>query len=377
MEFKLIIKKLNDTITEEENIQFESWYQESQRHRDYFEHVKNNYSDSINDIDIDKDAAWELLEEKIKASQNQTSSYWKYAVAAMVVILLSVPVFTKLLKESSSSQEFVTTKILPGVDKAILTLDDGTQIALENGANYEKENIVSNGEKIVYKSQAKKNNVVVYNTLSIPRGGEFSMELSDGTKVQLNSETQIKYPVNFIKGRTRQVELVYGEAYFEVSSSDENEGSKFFVLNNSQSIEVVGTKFNVKAYKDEDFIYTTLAEGKVQVESENGTFLLEPGEQTVFNTKTKEISKTITDVYAELAWIDGDFMFNKKPLLDIIKVLSRWYDVDFVIQGESIKHQKFNGQLSRKQNLEIILELIKTTEKLESYEIKGKTIILK
>ncbi len=377
MEFKLIIKKLNNTLTEEERVLFESWYQESQKHRDYFERVKNHYSESIEEIDIDKEAAWKILEENIKGISKQSSSLWKYAVAAIVVVMLSVPLYMKFLKSTTPSQEFVTTKIFPGVDKAILTLEDGTQVALENGANYEKENVESDGEKIIYKAQSKKNNAVVYNTLNIPRGGEFSMELSDGTKVRLNSETQIKYPVNFIKGRTRQVELVFGEAYFEVTSSSENGGSKFVVLNDNQSTEVLGTKFNIKAYKDEPLIYTTLAEGQVQVENGVSKYVLAPGEQTMLNKKTKEINKTMADVDAELAWIHGDFMFNKKSLIDIIKVLSRWYDVDFVLEGESIKHQKFNGQLSRKQNLEVILELIKTTEKLESYEIKGKTIILK
>lgn len=377
MEFKLIIKKLNNTLTEQENKLFETWYNESKEHRDYFERVKNNYSDTLEEIDVDKEAAWKYLEEKIESLPKQKSALWKYVAAAGVVLLLSVPLFNRFLKPSASSPAFVTANIAPGRDKATLTLDDGTQIALENGAKYEKENIVSNGEKIVYKSQSKKNNIVVYNTLDIPRGGEFSMELSDGTKVRLNSETQIKYPVNFIKGRTRQVELVFGEAYFEVSPSAENEGSKFVVLNNNQKTEVLGTRFNVKAYKDEGFIYTTLAEGKVQVENDINAQLLKPGEQTILNIKTKEINKSLCDVQAELAWIEGDFMFNKKPLEDIVKVLSRWYDVDFVLEGEAIHHQKFNGQLSRKQNLEVILELIKTTEKLQSYEIRGKTIILK
>ncbi|GAA4298746.1 FecR family protein [Aestuariibaculum suncheonense] len=375
MEFKLIIKKINSTLTEDESLLFDAWYNESKEHQDYFKRVKTNYYKSIDEIDLNTEQAWMTLENKLKRSQ-KTSSFWKYAIAAAVVLLLSIPLVFNFLNPSNTSSETITAAIVPGVDKATLTLDDGSQVVLENGTNYKKENIISNGEKIVYKSQSKKSNAVVYNTLTIPRGGEFFMELADGTKVKLNSDTQIKYPVNFIKGKTRQVELVYGEAYFEVSPSSMHNGSSFVVLNANQKIEVLGTKFNVKAYRDEFEVYTTLDEGKVKVQNTENNLILKPGEQVVLNTSTKEMELRTVDVVAEIAWIHGNFMFNKKPLQDIVKVLSRWYDVDFVLEGEAIKHQKFNGQLSRDQNLEVILELIKTTEQLKSYKIEGNTITL-
>src|SRR5690606_40703343 len=123
---------------------------------------------------------------------------------------------------------------------------------LEKGDSIQTHNAISNGEEIIYNNNTSRQ--LVYNYLTIPRGGQFQLTLSDGTRVWLNSETQIKYPVSFTDGESRQVELVYGEAYFEVSHSTEHKGSDFIVYNQNQEVQVLGTEFNIKAYKDDSNI---------------------------------------------------------------------------------------------------------------------------
>ena len=218
---------------------------------------------------------------------------------------------------------------------------------------------------------------MLYNILTIPRGGEFFVKLSDNTKVWLNSESQLKYPVNFIEGKERAVELVYGEAYFEVSPSTEHKGTKFKVLNNNQAVEVLGTKFNVKAYLNETEIFTTLAEGKVAINSNTINKFLSPGQQSVLNLETRKIDVKAVDVKTELSWVHGSFVFHYKSLKEITKVLSRWYDVDFKFDSKSIEKQEFNGELNKKQNLEEILMLIKATNKINHFEIKNKEVLIK
>jgi ferric-dicitrate binding protein FerR (iron transport regulator) len=271
----------------------------------------------------------------------------------------------------------VNTTIKVGTDKATLTLADGSVVALQKGKNYQTNTINSNGEQIVYKSGKQKSSEIAYNYLTIPRGGQFYVVLSDGTQVWLNSETQLKYPVAFNDGETRKVELVYGEAFFEVSPSTKHKGAKFRVFNKSQEVEVLGTQFNIKAYNDEATILTTLVEGKVSVSYAGSTKLLKPNEQSSLNIQDKTMNIANVDVYNETSWRDGVFSFRKKPLGEIMKVLSRWYDVDVQFDNQDIKKAKFNGVLGKDQKIEDILKRIKKFKAIHDYEIINQKVILK
>lgn len=313
-----------------------------------------------------------------KVQSKRVSHFWKYAAAASVLIIISLTLF--LNKESKT--EFVEPRIVnkriePGTDKAILTLEDGSEIRLEKGSAFQTRTVNSNGEELIYEADKTMRVEKVYNYLTIPRGGQFYVKLADGTQVWLNSESQLKYPVSFVKGKTREVELVYGEAYFDVSSSEKHQGARFKVLNKSQDIEVVGTEFNIKAYKDESHVYTTLVEGKVDVNFENKRQRLIPDQQMNLDTKTNVSIIRTVDVYNEISWKDGVFSFERKPLKDIMKVLSRWYDMDVIYENKSLEDVKFFGALGKDQNIEEILKTIKEFKIIESYEIKGKKIILK
>lgn len=318
---------------------------------------------------------------EISKKQNNRSRHyiWRYAAAILIGVLATSYFFKETIfdnKIDTIPAEIVTNKIKIGTDKATLTLGDNTQVALEKGKNYNAQNAQSNGSEIVYKAKESKVKELVYNVLTIPRGGQFHVVLSDGTEVWLNSDTQIKYPISFRKGESRNVELIYGEAYFDVSPSSNHNGSKFMVLNKEQSVEVLGTEFNIKAYKDESTIYTTLAEGKVLVSINGGKQHLIPGQQLFLDKNTNALLIKEVDVYNEVSWKDGVFSFEEKSLQEVMVVLSRWYNVDIKLSNESIKNQEFIGILRKNQDIEEILLGIKNLGFIESYEIYDKEIIL-
>ncbi|MFD0761150.1 FecR family protein [Lutibacter aestuarii] len=375
MEFKLIIKKLNKTLTDQEKVIFNTWYNESEKHRVYFNHVAKNYSKDLNIIDLKK--GWSQIEKQIKPVSTFTkNNYWKYtAVAASILLLISITFNFNKNKTIELESKIINPEIKAGSDKATLTLANGSKINLEKGKNIKTTNAESNGEKIVYK---KLNEIqspeITYNYLTVPRGGQFFIELADNTKVWLNSESQLKYPVNFIEDETRKVELVYGEAYFEVSPSTKHNGASFIVQSKMQDVEVLGTEFNIKAYKDEAFSYTTLTEGKVAIKTKYNTKILKPNQQAIVDSKSKTINIKTVAVYNDISWKDGIFSFDHMPLNKIVKVLSRWYDIDIEFENEEIETIAFNGILRKNQPLEDILTTIKNTNNI-NYKIDNKTII--
>lgn len=306
-----------------------------------------------------------------------SKTIFRIAAAAAVLLFVSISVFYN--KDVFSKQEnsvVINKKILIGSDKATLTLEDGSVIALEKGKTYKTGNVSSNGEKLVYNSENNKT-TIANNFLTIPRGGQFFVQLADSTKVWLNSESQLKYPVEFVDGETRQVELVYGEAYFEVSPSTKHKGAKFKVKTQMQNVEVIGTQFNIKAYKDETNIYTTLVEGKVAISNAKTKELLAPSQQSKISRDNDNIQITTVDVYNETSWRKGLFVFKGMPLKDISKVLSRWYDVDIEFADPDLGNVKFNGVLNKNQKLEDILTTIKNINFITAYEIKNHKVIIK
>ena len=377
MEFKLIIKKLNNTLSQSESEIFNTWYNENIDHQYYFKNVKENYAHNITHVNVEK--GWEQISIKLEAPKKRTA-YWKYAAAILIFVSSSYLFLAKYDFNGANSPVIVNDNTKPGTDKATLTLEDGTSVALEKGKQYLSGNLESNGEELVYKAQSKSKKLktktkIAYNYLTIPRGGQYHIKLTDGTEIWLNSESKLKYPVSFIKGETRKVELVYGEAYFNVSPSSNNKGSKFEVYTKQQEVQVLGTQFNVKAYKDENEIYTTLVEGKVSVFNGVNHKVLKPSEQSIINNDNN-ISISKVDVYYETSWKDGIFSFKDMALKDIAKVLSRWYDVDIVFINKDLEDEEFFGVLKKNQDIEDILLTIKNTNFIKNYEIKDNTIIL-
>lgn len=374
----LIIKFINKEISESEKSELMDLFSDEKYRALFKEYLRVNHILNSDHVFDGLDAYKSLLKEKSIRKKERVFSLTKvvrYAVAACAVFLLGYGILKSNYNSNNSGEiKIVTSPILPGNNNAILTLENGKQINLKDTL-YTVEGIVSNGKDIVYSKKETKE--LVYNCLTVPRGGQYVLELSDGTKVWLNSESKLKYPKCFVEGNRRDVELVYGEAYFEVSPSTLNKGSRFNVLTKGQEVEVLGTQFNIKAYKDEETIYTTLIEGSVALNYNSETEKLKPGQQSVFNKSTRVVTIQEVEIKYEIAWKQGLFSFKNKPLKEIMKVLSRWYDVDVVFQDEKLEEVVFKGQLSKDENLEDLMKLINKTNYIKDYEIKNNTVIIK
>lgn len=374
---ELIEKYLDGETTLEELKLLINYYESFQQNHDWVEElgpehtIKNRIL--INILET-------LQEEEVKVIPLYKRRIFQLGVAASLVLFIAFNFVFKnndLIVEPSYEPVIVNNNIKVGSDKARLTLEDGTDVILEKGETYIANNLTSNGKEIVYNTAPVSKSEIAYNYLTIPRGGQYNVKLSDGTQVWLNSESQLKYPVNFIDGETREVELVYGEAYFDVSPSIAHKGAKFKVLTGTQDIEVLGTEFNIKAYKDENFIYTTLVEGKVRVNSAISNNVLSPNQQTIIDVVNSEMQLlNVVDIYSVTAWRKGVFSFEDMPLNKIMKVLSRWYDTDVLFTNKDIENKKFTGILDKDQSIEKILLTIYSTNNLK-YEINNKTIIFR
>ncbi|WP_276167385.1 FecR family protein [Zobellia alginiliquefaciens] len=382
----LIVKFLTDSATAKDLDRLAVWIENDENKKVFSEYVQVHYAVFFS---VKEPDTKELLDNLLTTIKRENSLGYKFRklapyqyAASIALVLLSVLAGYFLLNRTSEEKQIQTpivleetNSIVPGTDKAILTLANGSQVILEKGNVFKKQNADSNGEQITY-AQKSRNLNVEYNYLTIPRGGQFLVKLSDGTKVWLNSETQLKYPVDFKAGETRKVELVYGEAYFDVSPSSQNGGSSFVVYNQSQEVKVLGTEFNIKAYLEEANVNTTLVEGKVAVHTNDFNETLKPFQQFQFNKDLNTGTVKEVDVYNETAWKEGVFSFEDKSLKEMMAVLSRWYDVTFVFQNQAVENEEFIGVLRKDQDLEEILTGIKNFGIIKNYKIYEKKVIL-
>ena len=234
--------------------------------------------------------------------------------------------------------------------------------------SYTKESGSSKKTSIDFIKPSKKE-LVEYNELIIPKGRSYSLVLSDGTRVWLNAESSIHYPVSFSKGERRV--KISGEAFFDVVL-DANR--VFIAETENYNIKVLGTKFNISSYQDEDIAATTLVSGSISIFTDNNSNKVEPavvspGEQFRYNKsdETIEITKVDTELYT--SWVNNNLRLNQMPLKDIFKILSRRYDIDVVFCDERAKHEKFSGLIPLNDNLNTILDQLSKVSKVELLQI--------
>lgn len=313
----------------------------------------------------------------------KTRRLWYLASAAIVFIIGFAGYF--YLTRTTSEQQLTARRhsknnaIIPGSNKAFLTLADGRKISLtdaESGEIVKQEGLSINKTadgKIVYTvvAQGKKggHEKMVFNTIETPNGGQYQINLPDGTKVWLNAASSLRYPTKFA-GNIRRVELS-GEGYFEVAKVH----IPFVVKTSGQEVEVLGTHFNINSYKDEDNIKTTLLEGSVRVTplgvaKNSHSKLLKPGEQSQLNESDIKV-KTV-DTEAIVAWKNGDFVFKGDDFKTIMNKVARWYDVEVVYRGD-FDHLKFGGYISRSKDISAVLNIMESTGKIH-FTIEGKKI---
>ena len=373
----IIYKLLTETITDGELNIFKEWIKDPKNKIVFDKYVQDYHDINLTLLDTNVATAYDKIQKTIatktieKPVRRLIPKWFKYGIAALLVIG-SLTIVNNINTEYSEKQLVIKN----GTDKAVLTLEDGSEVFLEKGNNYTSANATSNGEKLLYNTSKEITKKIKYNYLTVPRGGQHFIQLNDGTKVWLNSESQLKYPIAFIEGKTRKVELIYGEAYFDVSSSTLHKGSKFRVVNKNQEVEVLGTEFNIKAYKDEDKIYTTLIEGKVAINNATSEKLLQPNQQSVIQVDKKEINIISVNTKDVISWKNGVFSFKEKTLKDIMITLSRWYNVNIVFENKELETKKFNGVLNKKMSIEKILSIIKQSNTNLKYTIGAYDITI-
>jgi transmembrane sensor len=338
----------------------------------------------------------EMIKEKESIVETETtpvrrmSKKWLGVAAASVIILLLAGVFyltkteatqNRLVKNERASSS-LKNDILPGGNKALLTLADGSTIILDsaqNGTLSNQGNIkiikLDDGQLAYDKSAVSGSTEVLYNTISTPKGGQYQLTLSDGSKVWLNAASSLRFPATF-SGNERKVELT-GEGYFEVAH---NPSKPFIVTKNNVEIKVLGTHFNVNAYDDEDVIKTTLLEGSVKVTKGNKSTLITPGEQAIVsNSSTTTFSinvKKDVDLDEAVAWKNGKFIFQDADIKSIMRQLEHWYDVSVIYDDKEVTNEEFVGSISRNVNISQILQMLEKTGAVK-FEITGRTVIVK
>lgn len=295
-----------------------------------------------------------------------------WAVACMVCIVVG---FVFMLKKSPDNEGVITLakEERPG-NQVMLYLGNGEIVALddtnslhiqEKGQQIEVANgKVTYGDNVEYKGQE-----VVYNVLSVPQCAEYQVVLADGTKVWLNSDSELKYPVSF-SGETRQV-FVKGEAYFEVAKDSLH---PFVVKNGKVDIRVLGTSFNIRAYQDSS-IYTTLVSGSVKVCCKDNHLFLKPGQQCEVSEVAGKMTINEPDLDVVLAWKNGDFIFKNAPLTTIMDEIQRYYGVKVEYNQESLKDRKFYLYIGRSKRLEEVLQKLTWTGSVK-YRVEGQKVIL-
>lgn len=290
--------------------------------------------------------------------------FWKVAVAAVILIAVAAVAFWGI-RESKNNLAVTQPKNekqtdrLPGVNRATLTLADGRVIILDSTSKgvltiQGKTTVIkmANGQ-LAYKNDQLNGGEVLYNKIDVPRGGQYELLLADGTKVWLNSESSLRFPASFV-GSERNVELE-GEGYFEVAK---NKAKPFHVLSNNITISVLGTHFNVMAYKEEDLVKTTLMEGSIKVLTSADSTFVTPGQQAVFTKRNNRLAvNNDADIDEAIAWKNGFFQFNKIDA-SAIRQLSRWYDIDIVFAG-ALPDNEFKGKIAKNIKLSSVIEALK------------------
>lgn len=304
---------------------------------------------------------------------------WKpIAVAASILLVaaLSLLFFTKIPSDIRGVYVKHTTHIKPGGNKAYLTLGNGKRIILtdlENGTLSAQNGLqitkTHDGQLVYTITGDQPSGKNDYNIIETPRGGQYQILLPDGTHVWLNAASSLKYPSVFT-GKERKVEL-QGEAYFEVSK---NKKMPFKVISSQQTVEVLGTHFNVNSYSEEVEARTTLLEGSVRVEPNHGTgIMIKPGQQSRVKLNDK-INVIAADLEEVMAWKSNYFRFNNEKIESIMRKISRWYDVSVEYHGP-ISEEEFNGTISRTKNISQVLEMLEDTKSVH-FKIEGRRIIV-
>ena len=370
-----------EELSQEEISTLQVWLDENKQNRDEYARLQIFYAENKGGLkdNINVQRAWEDNCARRKAGKmirlRRQIVRWGYAAVVTLAIGVGVLLLTEKDDEQAVKVEFVESQIVPGSPKAVLTLASGEELDLQEEGQFvskDSSRIRNVGNVLEYEAGVKKHGEkkLEYNTLTIPRGGEYQLKLEDGTNVWLNAETELRFPVAF--GDSERRIFLKGEAYFDVIKSKE---WPFIVRTCRSSVKVLGTSFNVCSYEEDALEQVTLEQGGVEVKHHDETYLLHPGEQFELDTRNEEIEVKPVNVKLYTSWIDGMFRFHNMPL-DLLTVkLERWYNVHFVFSNEVCKNYRFTGAIRKDVDFNEFIRLIERTTNVK-FIIKQKNIII-
>lgn len=386
---KLIVKKILNNLSEKEENEYKVWCSNNEElySKIFSSNNYDQYKKDIEEINITEE--WRKFEKRLnKKKITKVASIFpkviRYAASILIPILVAGSVlyfgYKELFKESE--QVIAETIIEPGVKRAELILSSGKKVILDENM---KDSIVEADGTAIYSDSLQlkygvddtKQLATLYNELHVKRGWEWQLTLDDGTKVWINSMSKLRYPVQFT-GNKRQVELIEGEAYFEVAH---NPNKPFIVKTSTYNVEVLGTSFNMSHYNNDEFIHTTLVDGKVKISSniligdKNVSIELYPDQQFYFDKTTMDTSvlEVNAEVYSE--WKDGYFVFEDESLDNIFKKLSRWYEIEYFFKENDLRSEVYTGRLPRVEDIQTILSMIEKVSDIK-FNVDKNTVLI-
>lgn len=374
----IIVKFLSSQATAPEIEQLEAWLQNSDNEKVFRDYVKVNYFIEVNTMHFDKA---KLLEELSFKMHNERKTFLRirakkiFRYAALVVLLISSywaydnffkqdqQAFNGTIKEAILKSEDGTIKVLNPIGSAQIKDSKGSVLGNKTGNTLE------------YKVNKHKKRLV-YNTLTVPYGRQFTVKLSDGTCIELNSGTSLRFPVEFLEGKERKVFIEYGEAYFDVAEDPDH---PFIVNNNKLDIKVLGTQFNVSAYPENIAVSTVLVEGSVQLtkhsdDNKTNSVMLEPGYQATWSDEKRIFEINKADLEMHTAWRTGRIILKSLPFSQMAKKLERHYDVIINCNEEQLNREIITATFDE-ESIEDVLKLINELHPI-NYEIDGRDIVI-
>ena len=380
---RIIAASLRGKANDEEQRTLREWLSVSTRNKKIYDGFKDGkrLEQKIvesRQINWEKDYQQFITKRQRTRKNRRIKTIIRYA-AILTLPLVAAGIFL-LQKNDRQAIVSISEVIKPGEHKAVLITGGGERITLSDSTLspiQEQNGMIVNvmNNKVFYtlpEDSLCTQESPIFNTLQIPRGGEYFLTLADGTEVWLNAETEIRYPVQFT-GNKRVVYLD-GEAYFTVAPDKKK---PFTVVSTHASVSVLGTQFNFRAYPDEQDVQTTLVSGSVIMQSEKykQQIKLVPGEQGVLEKRSANLTKQEVNTYLYTAWKDGRFAFRDARLEDLFSILSRWYDLSVFYQSPEAKDIRFTGDLNKTDDFKSILKIIEQNERV-TFTVNQRTVFI-
>lgn len=363
-----------EECTADEQARFRQWREEL-GHEEIYDRLRKFYQENAFAGSVDVEKAWRKNRYKRKHMRRPAVLRWMgYAALLLLTVGSGLYLLSRQEKQVEVAIRILQPTIRPGSPKAILTLTTGEKVDLQEHRQpiREKAGIIRNENNLLaYSSQPpQEEEKLEYNILDIPRGGEYQLRLEDGTRVWINADTRLRYPVAFGKNERRI--YLEGEAYFEVQKDATR---PFIVCVGRVEVLALGTQFNVSSFGHK--VFATLVEGAVKIDAGRvQSRVLKPAEQAIVMEGTEDIEVKQVNTALYTSWKDGYYAFEQQSLREIMQTLARWYDIEVFFGDEEVSRLRFSGRLKRYEDISNFLSMIRLTNDV-SFEMKGKSIIVK